>query len=78
MINNACPLSFGRLLTEITEPVLTYIGPALSEMQYVLIAEVKPNNRELEVGMPTLLHTQNIDVPISSGLKLRGLNQKVF
>jgi hypothetical protein len=47
-------------------------------VQNVLVAEIKPHDRELEIGVPTLSHTQNIDIPIAGGLKLGCLNQEVF
>ncbi|NBO94403.1 MAG: hypothetical protein EBU79_00890, partial [Betaproteobacteria bacterium] len=61
-------LSFGRLLTKVGEAVLTDIGTTLSEVQDVPIAEVKPYDRELEIGVPAFPHTQDIDIPIPGGL----------
>jgi hypothetical protein len=68
VIYNARTLSFGRLLTKVSEAVLTYIGTSLSEVQDVSISQIKPYDRELEIGMPAFAHTQNIHIPIPGDL----------
>jgi hypothetical protein len=47
-------------------------------VQNVLVAEIKPHDRELEIRVPPLCHTEHIDIPISGGLKLGCLNEEVF
>jgi hypothetical protein len=77
-VENAAAVYRIGLLAEISLAVFADVFTALGQVDDIGVAEIEPDNWELEVGMGAFSETEDVDVPVARGFKVCGLDQKMF
>ena len=78
VVDHAAAVHGLGLLAEIGLAVLADVLAALGEVDDILVAEVQPHHRELEVGVRAFAEAEHVDIPVAGGFEVGGLDQEMF